>query len=229
MINLDNTNIKEINLSVSERPEIPTPEQDIEHIEVRGRNGSLTKKYAFKDIEYKITFDFLESASFKQAFRQAKQVIFNAKKLSFEDDPGIYYKIKSVVIDDATNDILEYGQFTVTFTLDPFAYEETDTIEVTQQTTLNNLGYEAEPYIKCYVAGTGNIYLGDQVITIKDINGFIELDSEMMNAYKAENDLITNLNNHMVGDFLLIPNGQSIVKFDGDISKLEINPRWRWI
>ncbi|WP_161783369.1 hypothetical protein [Heyndrickxia ginsengihumi] len=53
MINLDNTNIKEINLSVSERPEIPTPEQDIEHIEVRGRNGSLTKNMLLKTLNIK--------------------------------------------------------------------------------------------------------------------------------------------------------------------------------
>ncbi len=227
VINLDDTNIKDLNLSLSERPAIPTPEQDVETVNIRGRNGSLTKKYAFNDIEYKLTFDFLED-NFKQAFRQAKQVIFDSTKLSFDDDPGIYYKIKNVVIDDAENDVIEYGQFTVTFTLDPFGYEETDMITVTQQTTLNNPGYESEPYIKVYANGTGKIYLADQSIIIKDINGFIEIDSEMMNAYSTENGVITNLNDHMVGDFLLIPNGQSTVSFDGDITKLEIDPRWRW-
>lgn len=229
MVNLDDINISDLSLSLSERPPIPTPEQDTEHIEVRGRNGSLTKKYGFKDIEYKLTFDFLEDVNFKQAFRQAKQVIFNATKLSFDDDPEIYYKIKSVSIEDAANDIAEYGSFTVTFTLDPFAYEETDIITVSQQTTLNNPGYEAAPYIKCYAAGNGNIYLGEQVIAIKDINGTIEMDSELMNAYRNDDGLITNLNNHMIGDFLLIPPGSSTISFDGAISKLEIDPRWRWI
>ncbi|WP_181294685.1 phage tail domain-containing protein [Heyndrickxia sporothermodurans] len=229
MVILDTTKIKELNLSLSERPAIPTPEQDVEQKEIRGRHGSLTKKYGFKDIPYSLTFDFLEDTSFKPAFRKAKIKFFNAKKLSFEDDPGIYYKIKSLTIEDAENEVLEYGQFTVNFVLDPFAYEETNIMTVTAQTTLNNPGYESEPYIKAYVAGTGKIYIGDQIVTIKDINGFIEIDCTMMNAYRIENGFITNLNNHMIGDFFVIPEGKSTVKFDGNITKLEIDPRWRWI
>jgi len=227
---LDGTNIKDFNMYISEdRPPIPTPEQDIEHIEIKGRNGSLTKKYGFKDIEYPLVFQIYDEVSFKSAFRQAKQILFNAKKLAFADDPGIYYKIKSLTIDTAENEVVLYGQFTVNFILDPFAYEETDILTVTQETTLNNPGYESEPYIKAYVSGTGNIYLGDQMITIKDINGIIEMDSSLMNAYKKDGALITNLNDHMIGDFLVIPHGQSVVKFDGDITQLDIDPRWRWL
>jgi len=229
MMNLDNKNIEELQLSLSERPPIPTPEQDVEHKEIRGRNGSLTRKYGFKDISYPLTFDFLEDVPFKQAFRKAKISFFNAKKISFDDDPGIYYNVKSIQIDDALNDIEEYGQFTANFVLDPFAYEETNTISITQQTTLNNIGYESEPYIKAYVAGTGKIYIGNQIITITGVNGTIEIDSEMMNAYRNENGLITNLNNKMIGDFPVLKSGNNVIKFDGDITKLEINPRWRWI
>ncbi|WP_181294608.1 distal tail protein Dit [Heyndrickxia sporothermodurans] len=229
MVILDTTKIKDINLSLSERPAIPTPERDTEHIDIQGRHGSLTKKYGFKDIPYSLTFDFLEDTPFKQAFRKAKIVFFKAKKLSFEDDPDIFYMIKSVEIEDALNDVLEYGQFTVNFTLAPFAYEVTKLITITSQTTLTNAGYESEPYIKAYAAGTGKIYIGNQVVTVKDINGFIEIDSTMMNAYRKENGLITNLNNHMIGDFPVLVEGRNVIKFDGNITKLEIDPRWRWI
>ncbi|MGQ7075279.1 hypothetical protein ACUN90_27940, partial [Escherichia sp. SP-MK2] len=40
-----------------ERPVIPTAEQEVEHIEVSGRHGSLTKKGAFKDVPLKIKFN----------------------------------------------------------------------------------------------------------------------------------------------------------------------------
>lgn len=229
MVNLDGVNVSKYKLSVTDRPPVPTPEQDVEHKEIRGRHGSLTKKYAFKDIEYKLTFNFLEDSAFKQAFRVAKLAFFNAKKLSFDDDPGIYYKIKSLVIDDADNDVEEYGQFEVTFTLDPFAYQETSTQTITAATTLNNPGYESEPYIKAYVAGNGNIYVGGHKIAITNINGTIEIDTALMNAYRVENGLITNLNSHMVGNFPVLPHGQTKISFDGAISKLEIDPRWRWI
>lgn len=229
MVKIDNTDIKDLQLSLSERPSIPTAQRDVEHVEVRGRNGSLTKKYGYKDISYSLTFDFLEDTSFKQAFRSAKLVLLNAKKLSFKDDPSVFHKIKSVEIEDADNDVLEYGQFTANFILDPFAYETTNFQTITSQETLRNPGYESEPHIKVTAAGTGKVYIGNQVVTIKDINGVIEMDSSMQNAYRNENGNVTNLNNHMIGDFLLLQHGENVIKFDGAITKLEIDPRWRWV
>jgi len=230
MIILDGININNHNMYlVEDRPPVPTAQQDTEQFVIRGRNGSLTKKYAYLDIPYPLNLAIYDNVSFKPAFRKGKQVLFSAKKLAFEDEPEIYYKIKSVQIDIAENDVEEFGQFTVNFTLDPFAYEETDTITITQQTTLSNTGYESEPYIKAHATGTGKVYIGEQVITIKDVNGTIEIDSTMMNAYRNENGLITNLNNKMIGDFPVLVEGNNRISFDGDITKLEINPRWRWI
>jgi phage-related protein len=229
MIVIDNKKIEELQLCLSERPAIPTPEQDVEHIEIKGRNGSLTKKYGFKDMTYSLTFDFLEDASFKPAFRQAKLAFFNGKKLAFEDDPGIYYKIKSVSISEAENEIMEFGQFTVEFILAPFAYEETESRIITSQTTLTNPGYDSEPLIVVHCTGTGKVYINNKSITIKDINGTITVDSESMNAYRIDNGRIVNLNHHMIGDFPVLGQGKNVIKFDGEITKLEINPRWRWV
>lgn len=229
MVNINDVSVEEYDLCVAERPPIPTPEQNVKHIEIEGRHGSLTKKYGFKDIPYPITFNFLEDTSFKPAFRKAKVMFFNGKRISFSDDPGIYYKIKSLSIEEAENIILEYGKFTVNFILAPFQFEETDSITITQETTLTNEGYESEPYIKAHVEGTGKLYINGQIVTIKDINGFIEIDSELMNAYRKADGYITNLNNHMIGDFPVLSHGKNVIKFDGDITKLEINPRWRWV
>ncbi|GIN71244.1 hypothetical protein J14TS2_17190 [Bacillus sp. J14TS2] len=230
MVYINDVSVEKYDLSVADRPPIPTAEQDVEYKEIKGRHGSLTKKYGFKDIPYPITFNFLEDTSFKPAFRKAKMMFFYGKKLSFSDDPGIYYKIKSLSIEEAENVILEYGKFTVNFVLAPFEFEEeSQPITITAQTVLNNEGYESEPYIKAYVEGTGKFYINDQVVTIQNINGTIEIDSEMKNAYRKADGYITNLNNHMIGDFPVLDHGENVIKFDGDITKLEINPRWRWV
>lgn len=210
------------------RIEVPTPEQDVEHKEIRGRNGSLTRKYGFKDIPLPVHFT-IHHESFKKTFRKAKMYLFNAKTLVFDDDNEVHYKVKNVQIETAENLVERFGEFTVMFTLDPFQYETNPIQTITGPTTLNNQGYESEPYIKCFVSGTGKFYIGEQVITIKGVNGTIEIDSEMMNAYRNENGLITNLNNKMIGDFPVLVSGSNVIKFDGDITKLEINPRWRWI
>jgi predicted phage tail component-like protein len=210
------------------RIEIPTPEQDVEYKEIRGRNGTLTRKYGFKNIPLPVHFT-IHQESFKKTFRKAKMYLFNAKTLSFDDDDEVHYKVKSVQIDTAENIVEKFGEFTVNFILDPFQYETNPIQTITSSTTLNNQGYESEPYIKCFVSGTGKIYIGEQVITIKGVNGTIEIDSAMMNAYRNESGLITNLNNKMIGDFPVLVEGNNRISFDGDITKLEINPRWRWI
>ncbi|MCM3396781.1 phage tail protein [Oceanobacillus profundus] len=227
---LDNVDTREFNIYQRERVVIPTPEEDNEHIEIKGRHGSLTKKNGFKDIELPIDFYFYEKASFKVTFRHAKVKFFNAKTLMLNDDDSVFYKIKSVVIDNALNDVLEVGEFTVNFRLDPFQYELSDSAKtITAQRTLSNPGYESEPIITAHVAGTGKIYINNVPITIQNINGTIIIDSELMNAYGNNNGIITNLNNHMIGDFPVFKHGSNVIYFDGAISKLEVNPRWRWV
>ncbi|MDO6448083.1 phage tail protein [Oceanobacillus profundus] len=226
---LDNVDTREFNIYQRERVVIPTPEEDNEHIEIKGRHGSLTKKNGFKDIELPIDFYFYEKASFKVAFRHAKIKFFNATTLMLNDDDFVYYKIKSVSINDALNDVLELGEFTVVFRLDPFQYETNPTKTITDRTTLTNHGYESEPIITVHCSGVGKLYINNIPITIQNINGTIIIDSELMNAYGNSSGIITNLNNHMIGDFPVFKHGSNVIDFDGAITKLEVNPRWRWV
>ena len=227
---LDGVDTREFEIYQRERVVIPTPEQDTEHIEIKGRHSSLTKKDGFKDIELSIPFIFYENTSFKAAFRMAKMKFFNAKTLSLNDDDSVFYKIKSISIDDAINDVLEMGEFTVNFRLDPFQYEVADSGQtITDRTIFNNPGYESAPIITAHVAGTGKVYINEQVITIQNINGTIIIDSELMNAYRNASGIITNLNKNMIGDFPVLKYGTNVIDFYGDITKLEVNPRWRWV
>ena len=231
-VKIDDVYTDDYGIAPKERIEVPTPEQDIEYIdtEIKGRHGSLTKKYGYLDIPLPVRFYMLDKDNFKPIFRKAKIHLLNAKTLVFDDDNEVFYKVKSVQIETAENIIKTFGEFVANFRLDPFQYEIANSSRtVTSRTTLNNPGYESQPIITATVAGTGKIYINGQVITIQNVNGTIIIDSELMNAYRNNNGIITNLNNHMIGDFPVLGHGNNEVEFDGDISKLEINPRWRWV
>jgi len=213
------------------RVEIPTAEQDTEHIDIRGRDGSLTKKYGYKNIEIPIQFTMFDTEQgFKPKFRRAKHHLLNAKVLIFDDDDVVYYKVKAVQIETSENIIRQFGEFTVNFTLDPFAYElNNEPITVTSQTTIENDGYTALPIITAQVSGTGKIYINDQEITIQNVNGSITIDGEMQNAYRAGSPP-QNMNKHMIGRFpVLEKNSDNVIDFSGDISQLEIIPNRRWV
>lgn len=210
------------------RYEIPTPEEDTEYINIRGRDGELTMKYGYKNIPFPVRF-YIHADSFKRAFRKAKPFILGAKTIQADDDDDVYYKVKSLYIQPAENTMRTFGEFVVYFTLDPYAYEiENDLIEITSSTTIENDGYKTLPIINAEVEGTGRIYINDEEIIIENVNGQITIDSEMQNAYRKGSPP-RNMNNKMEGDFPVLKNGNNTIDFDGDITKLEIimNKRWR--
>src|SRR5699024_7005984 len=102
---------------VKDRPPVPTAEQDVEYVEVRGRDGSLTKGYGYKDVVYTITMHMYEDGgqAFMPSFRAIKQRILNAKTLAFSDDLAVYRKVKDVTILEAYNPTQEFGRFDVVF------------------------------------------------------------------------------------------------------------------
>lgn len=211
------------------RYEVPTPEEDIVYIDVRGRDGELTKKYGYKNIPLPVTF-YIHADSFKTAFRKAKSFLLSAKTLVFDDDNEVFYKVKSVRIDPAENIMKTFGEFTVHFTLDPFMYEiSNDPITITKATTIENDGHTAQPIITAQVAGTGKIYIGEQEVTVKDVNGTITIDSEMQNAYRKTSVITENMNSHMIGQFPVLEHGNNVISFDGDVESLEIICNRRWV
>ncbi len=48
---VDGKSLKEYSLSIYERPNIPTPKMRVEEIEVDGRDGSLTRKKGYSNID----------------------------------------------------------------------------------------------------------------------------------------------------------------------------------
>ncbi len=227
---LDGENTKSFKVKPKTRIEIPTAERDVRFVEIKGRDQSLTKKYGYRDITIPIDFYIFGNEHFKTIYRIAKMKFISAEKLILLDDENIFYKIKSLEFSNAINPINELGEFTVYFTLDPFQYEiNNEPIVITQGTTIKNDGHKSLPIITATVAGTGKIYIGDQEVTIKDVNGTITIDSEMQNAYRKSSTITENMNKHMIGEFPVLNSGANSISFDGAISKLEIicNKRWR--
>ena len=138
-----------------------------------------------------------------------------------------YYRIaafiESISIEQQLNDL---GSLSLAFDCKPFRYstEGQKTITLTAANEIyNGEAYPAKPYIK--VTGSGNITLtiNDSVYELSSVNGSIELDSEMMNAYKGS----TNQNANFSGtDFPVFMPGVNSISWSGTVSKVEIIPRW---
>ncbi|PFN30412.1 phage tail protein [Bacillus cereus] len=223
-IGIDNELASSYGLGLVGRPVIPTAKQKVEHIEIPGRHGSLTKKGAYENVPFKVKFNMLERENIKPFIRRAKPWLLQGKTLFFTDD-DVHRKIKHVEMGDITTEIEEHGEFEVDFTLDPFEYTEDVNLKLTKPDVIYNPGtIESDPKFWIVGNGTFRITINDVSFQIKDVNGSVVIDSEVLEAYT---DTIS-MNNKMVGQFPILGVGENKIEWSGSIQFMEIRPRWRY-
>ena len=90
----------------------------------------------------------------------------------------------------------------------------------------NETQYAAKPLIRVYGSGAGTVGIGSETITISAISQYVDIDCEIMDAFKGA--INCNANVSFSDDMIVIPSGSCGVNFTGNISRVEITPRW-WI
>lgn len=225
---INNQNTKNLGFALVGRPSIPSAVKRYESTEVEGRDGSLTRFLGYEDLKFTLNFNILFQSDIKQKLREIKGVAANATTLSFDDSPNFYYKIKQAQISETESVIKASGVFSVDFVADPYEYEKTSStayttkpISLTNQTTAESL-----PIIK--VTGTGTVVLtvNGTGITLTGLTSSITLDSELQEAYTG---LTTNMNSNMNGNFPVFKTGSNSITWTGTVTKVEIDPQWRWL
>jgi phage-related protein len=76
-----------------------------------------------------------------------------------------------------------------------------------------------------YGTGAGTVGIGSQTSTISAISSYVDIDCEIMDAYKGA--VNCNGNVSFTDDIVLGP-GENNISKSGNISKVVITPRW-WI
>ena len=130
---------------------------------------------------------------------------------------------------DIEEQLNKVGSFTVTFNCKPFKYsfagQETVSADASELTITNPTAFESRPYIKLYGNGTVVIMIQPQGrgMMISDVDEYIEIDSELMNCFKG-----TILKNDAVkgAEFPVLKPGVCTINCTGDVTRIEVIPRW---
>lgn len=223
---IDNTLASAMLLSITDRSDVEAPEPEYESEYVEGRNGSVNRFKYFKDVDQEIGLNILEKFNVKSQLRKIKAWLLNAKTFYFTDD-DVFRKIKKVKISGIKNSIAEYGDFTVTFTCDPFEYALNDeVITLNSDSEIDNFGtYKALPLIKLYGKGEGKLIVGTAEVAVNLQKAYMLIDSEIQECYFTK----TNLGSYMVGEFPVLPPGKTRIAFTGGIEKVELQRRCRYL
>lgn len=119
---------------------------------------------------------------------------------------------------------------TVPVVFKPFRRISPDAADITitsSGTTITNPGtVYSLPRVKITGSGEATVNIGSDSVHFDSIpSGGIIVDSELMDAFNSSGTQL--LNDLMDGEPWRIPTGTSLVSWEGSVTKVIIEPRWR--
>lgn len=214
----------------------PSPEADIEFIEVLGRDGELAiDNERLKSVSF--SFPVRIKLPKNKDINQISTEISNWLKsnigwhpLKFSGSPE--YEYIAIIYEQfgIEETLRQYGKSVITFRLKPYKRKiNTKPIILTNGATLVNIGMrKSKPLIN--ITGSGNISLknnGEDWLTLRSVDQRITIDSELMIVYKDNIPQYAKVVD--LKGFPILNEGHNKITWSGNISKLEIDPRWEAI
>lgn len=205
------------------------PKRDLETVSVPGRSGDLTMDNGrYNNIS--VTYPCFIYKDFSRQFDDFRAYMMSQvgyKRLEDTYHPNEYrLGFVSSDLDPKVGVLNRSGEFDLTFECMPQRFlksgEEIFTFEE-DSLIVNPTLYDAAPLIRVY--GSGTLGIGSNTITIADVSDYIDIDCDIQDAYYGSynyNSKIT-LNS---GEFPKFEPGTNGISISGDISKIEIKPRW---
>ena len=210
-----------------------SPKYDASLISIPGRNGDLISpggRFGNASVSYTcfVSAKSIEELSDKMTavkawlYREPDRYHDLSDSYDTKFKRSAFFNSKLDISDEAK----KIGTFTVTFSCKPQRYlVESLNIEShnVSFTVVNPYPLNAKPYIK--ITGSGDVSFAIQsggtnrIRNIKDVDGYIECDSELMNFYKD-----TYLQNNKVtgSGFPELQPGSNAISWTGNVTKVEI-------
>jgi len=225
---LDNTINSRANLGlrITQPPFVPAAKRVVEPIAVDGREGTLTMLRGWEDTVFEMRAA-LVGTDIPNRWRTALPKILNAKTIFFSNDNGVYFKIKHAEAGALERRLSSLYEFPIIFTCAPFRYlRNVPLTTMTASGTVNNTGtVYSLPKIIVYGTGSRTLTINGKPIILNLLSGSLILDSELKECYFGN----VAQNNRMTGDFPVFNVGNNTITLGTGITKIEIEPRWRYL
>ncbi|BED91676.1 MAG: phage tail family protein [Candidatus Azobacteroides pseudotrichonymphae] len=216
-------------LLICELPPITKPKIRTEVTEIDGKDGDFIDKVGYSSYDKTIKVGLFDDFDINQIIKY-----FSGKgEITFSNEPDKVYMAE--IIDQI--DLKRLVNFMITdikFHVQPFKYlkdEPNVDIEVTNQTSISvtNQGLEtSKPVITLYGSDLVEIGInGFSQFQVTIDEEYITIDSNSEDAYK---DSPSNLKNRsMTGVFPTLNPGENIITWTGNLTRIVVEPKSRWI
>lgn len=219
-------------LAVGEKKIYGAPERDVENIEIPGRNGdALYDNGRFKNIHIEYRCYIIPQENLSVACKRVKAWLCKSSAYRILKDTydPYYFRMASY---KSAYDIEEWareiGYAPILFDCKPQRFSNAGQITQTIDTgdaIYNPEAFTALPLIRAYGTGEAVLTVGSCEIEIAAIDEYIDIDSDIQDAFKGA----TNLNGEITlsgGEFPALTPGRNAVSWTGGITSVEIKPRW---
>ena len=209
---------------------LSSAEYDVEFEEIPGMNGDVSfSKKRFKNKE--VTYELATVRNITSRAVSLHSWLFSdpEKYCRLEDSvtPDFYYMAMFLGPADIETKVMRFGKTEIEFTRKPQRFYKSGETAVTvtsSETLVNPSKMTANPLIRVYGHGTVNV--GDVQVTVAEhSNPYVDIDCDRRySAYDSErmNEYIT-LTDHKYPE---LKAGNTGVSISGDITKVEVTPRW---
>lgn len=223
---------KDIGLQVETFPQYQTPKRSYEKVHVPGRNGDLIiDGGSWENVvrEYEVSVGSFEKKYYEMVNKVSEWLYSSRTYVRLEDsyEPD-YYRLAVYLEEmEMSNLFNQGGKATLSFDCKPQRFLKTGDIfqSITDSTVFSNpTPFESLPIIKVYGSGAGVLTVGEYEIKITDIGDQIVIDSEIQDAYlnKTNKNKVISLTN----GFPKLKPGNTTISFSGNITKVEVAPKW---
>ena len=218
---------RDFGILISAAPEKVRAERRVEQVTIPGRNGDLTMDegtYA----PYVISVECGTRGS--ENLDEILAWLDGAGELILCTEPDKVFRASIYNKISVADMIYLYNSFLLQFRVQPFKYSVNaagDALELTAPTTIRNSGtVYSEPLITVYGNGDITLNINGNSYPLRNVQESITIDSEMMEVFKED----TNQNSKYGGvEFPRFEVGQNEIRWTGNVSKIKIQPRWRWL
>lgn len=235
-------------MHVLSQPSIVMAKERVEHIDIPGLSGSLTRTegsnvYSDKNLSCVCIVDKPHELVDEPPVSRIQKIcgwLKGGGNVTFANQPEGYFKAR--IANQISFDQIVRGNphrsFSVEFRCKPFMYLHSGDIPfvcTSEKLFFNPGNVPAAPVLKITGTGQGTIMSNGSTMLIDGLNeiGYIILDCEAKIAYKGApgdpSDPLKLLGTRVTGEWLTLPAGDSFISFSGGIETVTVTPRWRCV
>ena len=217
-------------LRISGESTYNSPRRKFEEVTVAGRNGTLLlDENAFENISVEYPAYTVDDMPQRvRDFENYMNSFSGYQRLEDTYAPDVYRlaQYKGGLEVKSKGYMNRQGQFNIVFNCKPQRFLKSG--EVPQTFTANGNFYNRSnfpslPLLRIYGSGAGTVGIGSYTITISQIDEYVDIDCELMDAYKGGTNC--NANVSFNADEIKILSGTNGITFTGNITSVILTPR----